>query len=279
MNFEGRVQKKNDPLYIARKGHNAHYTKTTKLDFESYCGTYRGVHAFVFLLRWIGICFVLISLFASIIIAQPLLTQSLQFKSGVYLSYEEFQTNQPSYGGTAIKAAYFQNPQSEEIKVEYIRLIDSEEYLSVDSIWGIGIKGIPYVRVALKKPVEGLYTFAKMEVRGNICYYYYTDREEKMIPFAAYNPLTGKPFRKATIRREVETLKEKMLRFETGEVVDFNYTNVLAWIAQEEELVQALKSLGPKEGEKSLFKTLLLYDDRNEVKLKKSKFQIPSSNP
>ena len=211
----------------------------------------------------------LVILYTSIFtFAQPILTQNLQFKSGVYLTYEDFQTNQPSYSGEEIKAAYFQNPQSEEIKVEYIRLIATDAYLSIDSIWGIGIKGIPYVRVALEQSTGGLQTFAKMEVRGNICYYFYNDKEEKMIPFAAYNPLTGKPFRKATIRREVAVLKEKMLRFETGEVVDFTYTNVLTWIKEEEELVQALQSLGPKESEKSLFKTLLLYDDRNEVRLK-----------
>ena len=203
---------------------------------------------------------------------QPYLTQSLQFKSGVYLTYEDFQANQPSYGGGEIKAAYFQNPQSEEVRVEYIRLIDTDEYIALDSIWGIGIKGVPYVKVDLNKSVEGLRTFAKMEVRGNICYYFYSDTVEKDISFAAYNPYTGKPFRKATIRREIAVLKEKMLRFETGQVVDFNYDNVLSWIEGETELVAALKSLGAKKAESSLFKTLLLYDDRNEVRLKSTKF-------
>ena len=98
-----------------------------------------------------------------------------------------------------------------------------------------------------------------------------------MIPFAVYNPYTGKPFRKATIRREIEVLKEKMIRFETGKVVDFNYQNLLNWIEKEEELVSALKSLGPKDSEKSLFKTLLLYDDRNEVRLRSPKIQSPNS--
>ncbi len=202
------------------------------------------------------------------LLAQPFLTQSLQFKSGVYLTYEDFQANQPSYGGDEIKAAYFQNPQSEEVRVEYIRLIGTNEYLPLDSIWGIGLKGVPYVSVELNKSVEGLRTFAKMEVRGNICYFFYNDKETKDIPFAAYNPYTGKPFRKATIRREVAVLKEKMLRFETGQITDFTYENVLNWIEDEIDLVSALKSLGAKKAEERLFKTLLLYDDRNEVKLK-----------
>ncbi len=201
-------------------------------------------------------------------IAQPILTQTFKFQSGVYLSYEEFQRNQPSYNGNEIKAAYFHNPQTEEIKVEYIRVIASAMQLNLDSIWGISIKGIPYVKVAINKPTKGLQTFAKMEVRGNICYYFYNDIENKKIPFSAYNPFTQRPYRTAVLDREVPVVREKMLRFETGAVADFTYDNVLMWIQEEPDLVQALKSLGAAQAEKGLFKTLLLYDDRHEVRLK-----------
>ena len=202
-------------------------------------------------------------------IAQPILTQTFKFQSGVYLSYEEFQRNQPSYNGNEIKAAYFHNPQTEEIKVEYIRVEASATQLNLDSIWGISIKGIPYVKVSINKPVKGLKTFAKMEVRGNICYYFYNDIENKKIPFSAYNPFTQRPYRTAVLDREVPVVREKMLRFETGAVTDFTYDNVLRWIQEEPDLVQALKSLGAAQAEKGLFKTLLLYDDRHEVRLKK----------
>ena len=201
-------------------------------------------------------------------IAQPILTQTFKFQSGVFLSYEEFQSNQPSYNGNEIKAAYFHNPQTEEIKVEYIRIKAADTYLNLDSIWGISIKGIPYVQVAINKPIKEIKTFAKMEVRGNICYYFYNDIERKKIPFSAYNPFTQRPYRTAVLERDIPVVREKILRFETGIVTDFTYDNVLAWIQNEPELVQALSSLGKQQAEKGLFKTLLLYDDRHEVRLK-----------
>jgi len=201
--------------------------------------------------------------------AQSLLTQTFKFKSGVYLSFEEFQKNQPTYSGDAIKAAYFLNPQTEEIKVEYIRLLSTDTYLDLDSIWGISIKGIPYVQVQPRTAAKGMSTFAQIGVRGNICYYYYEDKEEKDIPFSVYNPFTKRPYRTAKVRRTVPVVVEKMFRFETGEVTDFNYQNVLLWIQEEQELVEALKSLGPKEAEEGLFKSLLLYDDKHEVQLRK----------
>jgi len=204
-----------------------------------------------------------------IVQAQPVLTQDFKFKSGVYLDFEEFQKNQPTYSGDAIKAAYFLNPQTEEIKVEYIRLISTNTYLNIDSIWGISLKGIPYIQVKPSTTAKGMSTFAQIGVRGNICYYYYEDKEEKDIPFSVYNPFTKRPYRTAKVRRTVPVVVEKMFRFETGEVTDFNYQNVLLWIQEEQELVEALKSLGPKEAEEGLFKSLLLYDDKHEVQLRK----------
>ena len=84
-----------------------------------------------------------------------------------------------------------------------------------------------------------------------------------------YNPFTQRPYRTAVLEREIPVVKEKILRFETGVVADFTYNNVLEWIQDEPELVHALRSLGAKQAEKGLFKTLLLYDDRHEVRLKK----------
>lgn len=216
-------------------------------------------------MKWIILLFLLLT--SSQQLEAQLLTQQFRFQSGVFLSYEEFQNNQPSYKGDAIKATYFQNPQTEEVKVEYIRLLVDGTYLSLDSIWGISLKGIPYVRVDLQKTAKTLRTFAKMEVRGNICYYFYNDKEVKNLSFSAYNPVTRRPYRTGFVQREIPVLKEKMLRFKTGEVRDFTYQHLLEWIATEEDLVTALTSLGPNNANKSLFKTLLLYDDRYEVRI------------
>jgi len=106
-----------------------------------------------------------------------------------------------------------------------------------------------------------------MEVRGNICYYAYDDIEEKELTFKAYNPLIGKPFRTGKAMRKLPIIKEKMLRFATGEVTDFNYQNLLVWTAEESDITQALQSLGPIRAEDKLFDALLLYNDKHSVTL------------
>ena len=134
-------------------------------------------------------------------------------------------------------------------------------------MWGIVIRGIPYVKTSPNVPSHNLKVFASMEVRGNICYYAYDDIEEKEVTFKAYNPLIGKPFRTGKAMRKLPIIKEKMLRFTTGEVADFNYQNMLIWAAKEPYIIQALESIGPIKAEDNLFDALLLYNDKHPVNL------------
>lgn len=90
----------------------------------------------------------------------------------------------------------------------------------------------------------------------------------KKVQVAAYNPLTGRPFRVGTVEREEEIIVEKIMRFETGEVAEFTFENVLAWIQDDPLLVETILELPDEEKQEKLFKCLLIYDDRNEVFLR-----------
>ena len=197
--------------------------------------------------------------------AQTQLTQSFRFENGVYETFEAFQQNRPTHSGNMIEGNFFINEKTKQAKVEYIRLKITRENLDLDKIWGLVIRGIPYVKASPNLPAHNLKVFASMEVRGNICYYAYDDIEEKEVTFKAYNPLIGKPFRTGKAMRKLPIIKEKMLRFTTGEVADFNYENMIKWVAEEEDIVKALKSLGAVQADEKLFDALLLYNEKHLV--------------
>ena len=199
--------------------------------------------------------------------AQTNLTQAFRFESGVYQTFEEFQKNTPTYKAVAIEGNYFINKKTKQAKIEYIQLKATSEKLDLDQMWGVVIKGVPYVKANPNLPAHSLKVFASMEVRGNICYYAYDDIEEKEFTFKAYNPLTGKPFRTGKAKRNVPVIKEKMLRFRTGEIADFNYQNLIEWTIEDTDIVEALKSLGPVKAEEKLYDALLLYNDKYLVSL------------
>jgi len=213
----------------------------------------------------IGFISILIVLFSITANAQKALTQAFKFESGVYLTFEEFQKNTPTYKGVHIEGNFFINEKTKQAKVEYIKLKGAKENLNLDTIWGLVIRGVPYVKTSPNLPKHSLKVFAAMEVRGNICYYAYDDIEEKEVTFKAYNPLIGKPFRTGKAMRKIPVIKEKILRFTTGETADFNYNNLLVWLAEDKDIIQALKSLGAHKAEEKIFDALLLYNDKYPV--------------
>ncbi len=213
----------------------------------------------------IGLLSLLILFLPFYLSAQTQLTQAFRFESGVYLTFEAFQKNTPDIKAADIAGNFFINEKTKQAKVEYISLKASNKKLDLDKMWGIVIRGVPYVKAATNLPAHNLKIFAAMEVRGNICYYAYDDIEEKEVTFKAYNPLIGKPFRTGKAMRKLPIIKEKMLRFKTGEVVDFNYQTLIKWTTEEPDIIQALKSLGPVKAEDKLFDALLLYNDKHPV--------------
>jgi len=222
----------------------------------------------------IGFLSLLILLLPVFVSAQTQLTQTFRFESGIYLTFEAFQKNTPSIKAVDITGNFFINENTKQAKVEYINLKATNQKLDLDKMWGIVIRGIPYVKASPNLPSHSLKVFAAMEVRGNICYYAYDDIEEKEVTFKAYNPLIGKPFRTGKAMRKLPVIKEKMLRFTTGEEADFNYQNLLEWAAAEPDIIQAMKSLGPIKAEDKLFDALLLYNEKHPVNLIEQSVEI-----
>ena len=192
-------------------------------------------------------------------------TKNFLFSDGVYLSFDAFQNNQPSYHWDELEVQVFTNPQTHEAKWTTPVLISSGTPLEEHTIWGICREGIPYIRLADKQEQQELTTFAALRVRGKICYFSYLTIEEREIEVSAYNPYTGRPFRTGVIRREEEVTQERMLHFETGAITDFTLGNFLDWILDDPGLHESVLELTEEEVEEKLFRCLLIYDDRNPV--------------
>jgi len=196
-----------------------------------------------------------------------MLTKNFKFEDGIYTSFEQFQQNEPDYYWEEVKANLFSNPQTFITQVEYI--IYHQDTISMDSIWGLAIGGLPYIRLEDEMVKKGMTKFAALRLRGKICYFDYEIEKDVEYEISAYNPLTGKPFRSAMVARKENVMHAKILQFETGLMQDFTANNFMAWIKDDDkELYNSIKELTPAEANEKLFKCLLIYVDRNEVYLK-----------
>jgi hypothetical protein len=198
-----------------------------------------------------------------------LLTKNFQFQDGIYLSLEEFQTNQPTFGWDEVSASIFTNPQTMLTQISTISLPDGSEDLPLDAhkIYALSIEGVPSIQVASAEIQKNLATFAALKVRGKICYFGFPTIQKKEIAMQAFNPKNGRPFRTSTIEREEEVFVEKMMNFATGEILPFEVNNFLKWIKEDADLVKTISELNPAQQKEKLFKCLLIFDDRNHLYL------------
>ena len=189
-------------------------------------------------------------------------TKNFEFADGVYLAFGEFRANRPALSWEDVEAQLVTSQQACLAQAEYIRRKDGQP-LSPDSIWGICLEGTPFIRLPDTATDKRAMAFAGLRVRGRICYYAYDVEETKMIEIAAYNPLTGRPFRKGAVARKEAVTREEMLHFEDGRQSPFHKEAFLDWIADDPQLWRTVAELPEEELKEKLYKCLLIYDDRN----------------
>ena len=196
-----------------------------------------------------------------------LLTKNFKFKDGVYLSFSDFQENNPAFTWEQMEGNMVTNPQTFITKIEYLRVKGGRD-LILREIWGVSIGGIPYIRIQESNTGKGVVRFAGLQVRGKICYFSFEEEEVRKIKVSAYNPINGRPFRTAEIPKKEVIFKEKMLDFNTGEIANFNVYVFQEWIKEDRQLWKTLDELSDKEADEKLFKCLLIFDDRHKVYIK-----------
>lgn len=206
------------------------------------------------------------------------LSKNFKFQDGIFMNFEDFRNNTPTYEWKEVLAGVHSNPQNFLAQMYGLKIKKTEakegeesEYGNIDleSIWGICLDGIPYIRLSREELNKENIVFAGMKLRGKICYYEYEEFVIQKKEMSAYNPVTGYPFRTKDVDVKVKLIHQNMLHFETGETAIFSKDNFKEWIKDDQKLYQTVNDLSAQEIDEKLFKCLLIYVDRNLVKVRK----------
>jgi hypothetical protein len=191
-------------------------------------------------------------------------TKNFRFRDGAYRSFADWQANKPSWPIDSLRVSAVTNPQTFLTQVEAIQHRNGTP-LATDSLWGIVLDGIPYIRLPKGATPKSLAAFAGLRLRGIICSYRYEDIEERIVEIQAYNPVTGVPFRKGKVKNRETVEHEYILHFRTGETLPFTRDNLVAWINDDQRLADAIRDIHEADLPEKLFKGLLIYVDRYPV--------------
>jgi len=210
--------------------------------------------------------------FASLAFTQDsiLISESRKFQDGIYLSYEDFKYDRPSYPFIGIKVLKIDSNQFHLSNIYKIQIKNKKgkyKTLSIKNIWGLCYKGKPYINYrgsALEAGsntgerffMDNLFgkevvTFFKIITIGKYCVF--TIEGNK--PGYNTNAMTNKPY-----QEKYQFVARKILDLENGRIQDLNFNSAMKTI-ESDPFVKALFDENPLA--EVLDKYIFLYNARN----------------
>ena len=196
------------------------------------------------------------------------ITKNFKFRDGVYATYADWQSNKPTLVLDSLETNLAVNPKTFFMQMEFAKHKKTHRPIVLDSVWGIVVDGIPYIRLPRNELDKTAYCFAGLILRGRLCYYNYETIKHSQVPITAYIPQTGEPYITKKVAKEETIIREKLINYETGEIVDLSLNSFKKLIADDKELVTTVNDMKTNELKEKLFKCVLIYNDRNPVYLK-----------
>ncbi len=216
-------------------------------------------------LVWLFVFATILSGFAQ---KPTVITKNFKFRDGVYATYTDWQANKPTVVWDSLETNLAVNPKTLFMQMEFAKYKKTHHIVSLDSVWGVVVDGIPYVRLPRNELEKTAYCFAGLILRGRLCYFNYETIAHSKVPITAYIPQTGEPYITKNVSKEEIVVREKLMNYETGEVYDLTLNSFKRLISDDKELVSTVDDLKTHELKEKLFKCVLIYNDRNPVYLK-----------
>lgn len=201
------------------------------------------------------------------------------WKDGLYLSLEQFQSNSPAYYWREVKGKWFSNPGSGLTTVADLTLINGSAF-PLDSLWAICIEGQPSLRIPADSTLRSSAIFAKLIYPGRISLFTYEGGIVDTVSIAAYNPVSGKPFRQARLPRITREFRERIFVLETGQVLPFSQESLVRCMEADPEVRRAVSLLeveereeeeteeAEKEFREKLLRAIEVFNERNRLKFR-----------
>ncbi len=192
------------------------------------------------------------------------LDEDFEFEDGWYRTYTDFKANRPNIPWDNVRLENFTNPKNGSVRI--LSMADSNgDPLEPTQFWGCAYSGKVFVRVPADSLHNELPVLAPIQLLGNICYFSYETIDTVRSDIRAYNPLTGKPFRSASVERSEWVIKDRIFQFRDGEVFPMRKEIMLKWLEGDAQLRNALAALAAEDLYDGLIRAVEVYNRRNPV--------------
>jgi hypothetical protein len=186
-------------------------------------------------------------------------TAEFQFTSGLYLNFNQVRDNNPT---RSVRIVSSDDPQDfnfyrnlvKNKKIGYFDEIGAQQEISTSAIWGYCQDGKIYIQYNGE--------FNRVPIIGHVCHFiaditvidtrydpYYSDYYNSGY-YNPYNSYNSRPYNRTTKTRE---MRQYLIDFETGKVMDFNRESVQVMLMQDPELYDEFMKVKKRQQNDLLF--------------------------
>jgi hypothetical protein len=191
------------------------------------------------------------------------LTAKFRFRDGVYATARDWRNNEPTFqDDLLLKDAIYTSGS-----LDFVKTPDPK----VATAFAIVKDGVIYIHHNDTDSLRSTKAnFVKLQIQGKLCYFSLTRREDKKVPMNVYDPSNGAyVYTGYVINRETNVYRY-FFSFKTGEIFILNTENLSRQAADDKKVVATIADFKADDDlQQRLFKTLLVYNDRNTVFVKK----------
>ncbi|MBA7519583.1 hypothetical protein ES705_11662 [subsurface metagenome] len=190
-------------------------------------------------------------------------TTDFQFKEGLYLNFNQIKTNSPLPKSRIISTYDYNDPEFfdkvlSKLKVFYYDNIGNRNELKSDNIWGYSRNGFLYINIDDD--------FFRITLIGAICHFIashttYTNYYNSPYYYNSYYD----PYRMHPSSYPTTEMRQYLLDFTTGRVLDYNFESLEAILMQDPELHDEFVALSKKKKKQLKFIYIRKFNSRNPL--------------
>lgn len=186
-------------------------------------------------------------------------TPEFKFKEGVYITFDQVLNNKPVFKTRVISKIdandleYFTKVLSGET-IQYFDDYGIQQTIKISDIWGYCRKGMIFI--------NWLGEFNRIPVVGNISYFAaVVSVSDSRFPdtYDTFYPAMTSPDSRQ------EEMRQYLIDFETGMVLDYSFDNVVELLKKDNELYEEYKALKKRKKKNMTFVYVRKYNTRHPI--------------
>ena len=190
----------------------------------------------------------------------PPLNNDYPFKDGIYMSFEQFKGDNPTYGEGQFRIDDIDSTDYDLTKVRKIKVISPKgkwKSLSVGKIWGLSYQSVPYIYYRglgnVNSPLSNYEKLTRIDVIGAICMF----RLEHLNKIFNTNSFTNKKPQDDQV-----FVMDMLMDIYSGNIHQFDYYSVEHYIRHDAELTQEMELY---RSEINLYDIVFAFNNRHPV--------------